>query len=364
MINSGNSNLDFSLNKPNRNNSIFLVTAGVGAVQVKSSSAMIMPTDKLNSTAHLTSHQIPQARFYTKKPYFNTIAQQSTTTLVNALQKEKVRVQLLQTHSKLQNNRWDYQHFSGFNKDDASEAMECKEAANSNSSLPQLIMSKLNTNNKSAFYEERESNNNNNNLLKTAVQQQQQQPLAKVQSTSIYDKSLQQQQHRRTEDQENAFRRIEDVHNYAKLNYSHYNGSSESFVDDPEDDYEDDDIEEDEEEEDIVNGDINYESYFKSQKNSSNHNLNTHVPHKIINSNIDNAAQRPDDSEQQNVDVESLQNDEDDEEEMADLGKSTVTSKDQLAPDHHARRPMNAFLIFCKRHRAIVKDRYKSLENR
>ncbi|XP_031626644.1 uncharacterized protein LOC116342953 [Contarinia nasturtii] len=33
-------------------------------------------------------------------------------------------------------------------------------------------------------------------------------------------------------------------------------------------------------------------------------------------------------------------------------------------PDHHARRPMNAFLIFCKRHRAIVRERYPNLENR
>lgn len=34
------------------------------------------------------------------------------------------------------------------------------------------------------------------------------------------------------------------------------------------------------------------------------------------------------------------------------------------APDHHARRPMNAFLIFCKRHRTIVRDRHPNLENR
>lgn len=33
-------------------------------------------------------------------------------------------------------------------------------------------------------------------------------------------------------------------------------------------------------------------------------------------------------------------------------------------PSHHARRPMNAFLIFCKRHRTIVKNRYPHLENR
>lgn len=33
-------------------------------------------------------------------------------------------------------------------------------------------------------------------------------------------------------------------------------------------------------------------------------------------------------------------------------------------PAHHARRPMNAFLIFCKRHRAVVRQRYPHLENR
>lgn len=33
-------------------------------------------------------------------------------------------------------------------------------------------------------------------------------------------------------------------------------------------------------------------------------------------------------------------------------------------PSHHARRPMNAFLIFCKRHRAVVRKKYPNLENR
>ncbi|XP_049943718.1 uncharacterized protein LOC126424920 [Schistocerca serialis cubense] len=33
-------------------------------------------------------------------------------------------------------------------------------------------------------------------------------------------------------------------------------------------------------------------------------------------------------------------------------------------PPHHARRPMNAFLIFCKRHRGVVRDRFPHLENR
>lgn len=35
-----------------------------------------------------------------------------------------------------------------------------------------------------------------------------------------------------------------------------------------------------------------------------------------------------------------------------------------IRPDHHARRPMNAFLIFCKRHRTIVREKYPNLENR
>lgn len=37
---------------------------------------------------------------------------------------------------------------------------------------------------------------------------------------------------------------------------------------------------------------------------------------------------------------------------------------DANEPSHHARRPMNAFLIFCKRHRTVVKNRYPHLENR
>lgn len=40
------------------------------------------------------------------------------------------------------------------------------------------------------------------------------------------------------------------------------------------------------------------------------------------------------------------------------------SDEEKPMPDHHARRPMNAFLIFCKRHRAIVRERYPNLENR
>ncbi|XP_035742909.1 HMG box transcription factor BBX-like isoform X6 [Vespa mandarinia] len=38
--------------------------------------------------------------------------------------------------------------------------------------------------------------------------------------------------------------------------------------------------------------------------------------------------------------------------------------KDLREPAHHARRPMNAFLIFCKRHRGSVRSGFPHLENR
>ncbi|KAE8745798.1 hypothetical protein FOCC_FOCC007514 [Frankliniella occidentalis] len=45
--------------------------------------------------------------------------------------------------------------------------------------------------------------------------------------------------------------------------------------------------------------------------------------------------------------------------------ESQATSQGlEEGPSHHARRPMNAFLIFCKRHRPIVRERYPHLENR
>lgn len=43
---------------------------------------------------------------------------------------------------------------------------------------------------------------------------------------------------------------------------------------------------------------------------------------------------------------------------------STANERVKNRPDHHARRPMNAFLIFCKRHRTIVREKYPNLENR
>lgn len=53
---------------------------------------------------------------------------------------------------------------------------------------------------------------------------------------------------------------------------------------------------------------------------------------------------------------------------VCENGSPTIKQEDRAlstaTPDHHARRPMNAFLIFCKRHRTIVRDRHPNLENR
>lgn len=43
---------------------------------------------------------------------------------------------------------------------------------------------------------------------------------------------------------------------------------------------------------------------------------------------------------------------------------ASVSQISSTSPDHHARRPMNAFLIFCKKHRPIVREKYPNLENR
>lgn len=42
----------------------------------------------------------------------------------------------------------------------------------------------------------------------------------------------------------------------------------------------------------------------------------------------------------------------------------TYQNTEEASPSHHARRPPNAFLIFCKKHRPIVRQRYPTTENR
>ena len=46
-----------------------------------------------------------------------------------------------------------------------------------------------------------------------------------------------------------------------------------------------------------------------------------------------------------------------------DNRSSSASSGNGQAPNAN-RRPMNAFLLFCKRHRAIVKEKHPHLENR
>lgn len=114
--------------------------------------------------------------------------------------------------------------------------------------------------------------------------------------------------------QKNEIRRIEDVHNYSKTNRSEDSTNSSS-----QDEDDDDDEDEDDNDKHIV-GD---EEIGLSQMKTDS----TEVPERRSSELLD------------------------DEEEKS-------------APAHYARRPMNAFLIFCKRHRAIVKEKNKQLENR
>jgi hypothetical protein len=67
-----------------------------------------------------------------------------------------------------------------------------------------------------------------------------------------------------------------------------------------------------------------------------------------------------------NVDVTRDDYDEDEEEEVVNVKilEPQAVGPIGMVPDHHARRPMNAFLIFCKRHRPIVREKYPNLENR
>lgn len=61
---------------------------------------------------------------------------------------------------------------------------------------------------------------------------------------------------------------------------------------------------------------------------------------------------------------ESTTTSEDGEEGNRDDNNNASNKLDDKKPEHHVRRPMNAFLIFCKRHRALVREKYPNLENR
>lgn len=61
---------------------------------------------------------------------------------------------------------------------------------------------------------------------------------------------------------------------------------------------------------------------------------------------------------------ESTTTSEDGDEGNRDDNNNASNKIDDKKPEHHVRRPMNAFLIFCKRHRALVREKYPNLENR
>ncbi|EDV34514.2 uncharacterized protein Dana_GF20922 [Drosophila ananassae] len=155
----------------------------------------------------------------------------------------------------------------------------------------------------------------------------------------------QQQPTQRTEDQENAFRRIEDVHNYAKLQ----DYSSEDYdVEDEEEEEEEEELDEEEEEEDDDDDEAAVAG-VKIQVQAL-----PHTKPEVT------RIRREDTEEHVDVDVVTVPQPE----QESDQEKHHKEAVEIIQPEHHARRPMNAFLIFCKRHRAIVKERYKTLENR
>ncbi|XP_017085711.1 uncharacterized protein LOC108117693 isoform X1 [Drosophila eugracilis] len=141
-------------------------------------------------------------------------------------------------------------------------------------------------------------------------------------------------QPQRTEDQENAFRRIEDVHNYAKLQY---------YSSDTEDDDDEEEIELDEEEEDEEGIQVQLPVQQEVTR------IRREAAEEHVDVDVVTVPQQEQDKDRQQVQPQQNQQDQ---------------PTDNIRPEHHARRPMNAFLIFCKRHRGIVKERYKTLENR
>ncbi len=107
------------------------------------------------------------------------------------------------------------------------------------------------------------------------------------------------------------------------------------------------------------NGRINGEYYVKDNYEMTN---------------LHNYSKVPDNDDNNNARNDNfLGNDEDENETNKYMDDNNNTNEKNFdndsndadkTPDHHARRPMNAFLIFCKRHRALVREKYPNLENR
>ncbi|XP_011187570.2 serine/threonine-protein kinase pakD [Zeugodacus cucurbitae] len=309
------------------------------------------------------------------KPYTYTIDNkrradmQSAETKEIHMQPQRVHVQHLQTHPNLQNNQWFYDKFYNLNtererttpngfisKINHNNNVIRKESAFSLSTSSSMCSVSNNSNNNN-----NNSNNNNNNsssssfpntfknvecdkdlvnigVKKTAHEVSAHMGLTDRRTTSVYN----------TDYQENPFHRIEDVHNYAKMDrYSYSNESSNSSM--HEEDNEDEDGELDEDLDD--NNDdaaTNYERYLRKSKHLAAMKVKCHEDFNMQITRLET------EETELNVDVETVHK----------VQNETTEVAVPSTPDHHARRPMNAFLIFCKRHRAIVKERYRSLENR
>lgn len=135
-----------------------------------------------------------------------------------------------------------------------------------------------------------------------------------------------------------------------------------------------------------------FHNYSQINNNNSciNYNRNTNIIYNNINNNSIKTnnnhnngylTSSSDELKEDNIDVNDNDHDDDyvvhdedeEEKEIDDKNDIVVCGEDvdedvnedaNETPEHHARRPMNAFLVFCKRHRAIVRAKYPTHENR
>ncbi|XP_075158527.1 bobby sox [Haematobia irritans] len=381
--------------------------------------------DKFNSTSaakihHQTSHTPTSRTYYTfvrnaddKMKTTLMIGEQSLPlTQQSPLRHERVKVQHLENHTKLQNNSC-WNAFGTFlsttsacaplgdggvdntgaphdiKYDCTNEALDMKHTIDiQNKSAFNLEINKRiysnikNINSNKNSHDDSKSTlstvETNNNHFYFKNQQQQQNGFINKQSTQ---KSMMIILPQRTEDQEHAYRRIESVHNYAKLktdNQSPNGSRRHSFDEEYDDEEEEDDAEDDNndadydvEEDDLIDLDGDYEDIFNRRKFAKLSNSSSHgsvISTKLAKANkcltsqtvTPSSTHNADEDSELQVDVETVES------QVVNTSAMNVNVNDSslVKPDHHARRPMNAFLIFCKRHRAIVKERYKTLENR
>lgn len=148
----------------------------------------------------------------------------------------------------------------------------------------------------------------------------------------------------RTKDQEHAFRQIEDVHNYSKLN--RYDPSMDDNCQNAREltlSSNSSNQDEDDDEEDDENRYEKEKGFTKTQRDLENENTNATTSSLLVKPNQEKYNKLK----------------------LTEPHDPFIENERQTSPpEHHARRPMNAFLIFCKRHRCIVKDKYKNYENR